>query len=131
MEKIILRNAFGIHFKRAIRLWVKTPYHDSPQPCNSRLLSLLTALFVLTRLAAESAPGDILVADFEGDDYGAWKVEGTAFGTGPARGTLPGQMAVEGFVGKRLVNSFVGGDDSVGKLTSPPFKIERRFIGFL
>src|SRR5690349_24933252 len=110
MEKITLRKTFGIHF-------------------TSRLLSLLTALFILTRLAAESAPGDILVADFEGDDYGAWKVEGTAFGTGPARGTLPGQMAVEGFVGKRLVNSFVGGDDSVGKLTSPPFKIERRFIG--
>ena len=30
-----------------------------------------------------------------------------------------------------LVNSFVGGDDTLGTLTSPEFKIERRFISFL
>ena len=78
-----------------------------------------------------AAQADILIADFEGDDYGKWKVEGTAFGTGPAHGTLSGQMAVEGFLGKGLVNSFAGGDDTVGKLTSPPLKIERRYLGFL
>jgi fructan beta-fructosidase len=80
-------------------------------------------------LAAERA--DVVVADFEGDDYGPWKVEGTAFGSRPARGTLPGQMPVGGFLGKGLVNSFNGGDDSKGKLTSPPFKIERKHINFL
>ncbi len=74
---------------------------------------------------------EILVADFEGDDYGAWKVTGAAFGTKPARGTLPGQMPVGGFLGKGLVNSFVGGDDSKGRLTSPEFKIERKYINFL
>ena len=50
---------------------------------------------------------DLVVADFEGDDYGTWVVEGDAFGTGPARGTLPGQMTVSGFRGRGLVNSFV------------------------
>jgi len=85
----------------------------------------------LTGTAAQAAQPDILIADFEGDDYGKWKVEGTAFGTGPANGTLPGQMAVEGFLGKGLVNSFAGGDDTVGKLSSPPLKIERRYFGFL
>ena len=50
---------------------------------------------------------------------------------GPARGTLPGQMAVDGFQGKGLVNSFAGGDGSTGTLTSPPFTIERRSIRFL
>jgi len=75
--------------------------------------------------------GETVIADFEGDTYGAWTAEGTAFGTGPAKGTLPGQMTVEGFEGKGLVNSFFGGDGATGTLTSPAFKIERRFITFL
>jgi fructan beta-fructosidase len=74
---------------------------------------------------------DILIADFEADDYGTWKVEGEAFGPGPAAGTLADQMAVSGFEGKRLVNSFYKGDDSTGKLTSPAFTIERRCINLL
>ena len=74
---------------------------------------------------------NLLIADFEGDDYGSWQVTGSAFGKRPARGTLPGQMGVSGFVGKGLVNSFLGGDDARGKLTSPPFVIERRHINFL
>jgi len=77
------------------------------------------------------SPADILVADFEGADYGSWKTTGEAFGSGPARGTLPNQMPVDGFEGRGLVNSFVNGDRSTGTLTSPPFKIERRFIQFL
>ena len=72
-----------------------------------------------------------MVADFEGADFGAWKVTGDAFGRGPAQGTLPGQMHVDGFRGKGLVNSFLGGDDATGKLESPPFKIERKFIKYL
>ena len=75
--------------------------------------------------------GDLLIADFEGDDWGAWKVTGEAFGPGPAHGTLPNQMAVDGFLGKGLVNSFHGGDGTTGTLTSPEFKIERKFISFL
>jgi fructan beta-fructosidase len=74
---------------------------------------------------------DIVVADFEGADYGEWLVTGTAFGSGPARGTLPNQMTVDGFLGHGLVNSYNGGDDSVGTLTSPPFKIERKYLKFL
>lgn len=74
---------------------------------------------------------DILIADFEGADYGSWTVTGSAFGTGPAQGKLAGQMPVEGYQGKGLVNSFAGGDDSKGSLRSPEFRIERKFIAFL
>jgi fructan beta-fructosidase len=81
-------------------------------------------------LADEPRP-DLLIADFEGETYGDWRVEGTAFGERPARGTLPGQMQVSGFEGKQLVNSFVDGDDSTGKLTSPTFTIERPHLNFL
>ncbi|NQT16834.1 MAG: hypothetical protein HQ582_29020, partial [Planctomycetes bacterium] len=73
----------------------------------------------------------IVLADFEDDDYGDWKVEGEAFGAGPAAGTLANQQRVEGFQGKGLVNTFLGGDQPHGKLTSPPFRIERKFIAFL
>lgn len=73
----------------------------------------------------------IRIQDFEGDDYGTWTVAGTAFGKGPARGTLPNQMPVDGFQGGGLVNSFHGGDDSIGRLTSPRFVIERPYIQFL
>lgn len=81
--------------------------------------------------AADPPRADLVIADFDGESYGAWTVEGSAFGTAPARGALPGQMAVDGFLGKGLVNSFLGGDDSTGTLTSPPFRIERPFISFL
>src|SRR3954468_13700193 len=89
-------------------------------------LALLAFAFALPICAAE----DVVFADFEGADYGAWKTEGEAFGAGPTHGALPGQMAVEGFVGKGLVNSFNKGDDTLGTLTSPEFKIERRAISF-
>lgn len=74
---------------------------------------------------------DIVIADFEGEDYGDWEVSGQAFGSGPARGPLSGQMPVSGYKGKGLVNSFTGGDGTIGVLTSPAFKIERRYINFL
>ena len=82
--------------------------------------------------APPADPSAILIADFEAKTYGeGWKAEGKAFGTGPARGTLPGQMAVTGFQGKGLVNSFLKGDGPTGTLTSPAFTIERDYITFL
>lgn len=74
---------------------------------------------------------DLLIEDFEGDSYGKWTVTGEAFGTAPAKGTLPNQMKVTGFRGKRLVNTFFGGDKSIGTATSPVFTIERSHIAFL
>ena len=74
---------------------------------------------------------DILIADFEGSDYGNWQVEGEAFGTGPTQGTLSGQMQVSGYKGNGLVNSFYNGDAATGTLTSPEFKVKRRYINFL
>ncbi len=91
-------------------------------------LLLILATFLPTALLAAD---DLLISDFESDDYGAWKTTGDAFGAGPARGALPGQMSVDGFKGKGLVNSFHKGDAGTGSLTAPEFKIERKFISFL
>jgi uncharacterized protein (DUF608 family) len=81
-------------------------------------------------VAEASARPDIVFEDFE-HGYGNWKVEGEAFGKAPATGTLPGQQRVSGYLGQGLVNSFLNGDDTVGRLTSKTFTIERRFIRFL
>lgn len=78
-----------------------------------------------------SGDEDIVIADFEAATWGDWQISGTAFGSGPAAGALPGQMSVAGFQGRGLVNSFAGGDESTGMALSPPFRIERSHVAFL
>lgn len=92
-------------------------------------LALLTAWVAAASMTR--AAQDIVIADFEKDTYAPWIATGEALGPGPAQGALPGQMAVDGHRGERLVNTFFKGDDTTGTLTSPEFRIERRFIGFL
>ncbi|WP_165249512.1 glycoside hydrolase family 32 protein [Paludisphaera soli] len=92
---------------------------------------VLAGLLAAAPTAPDEPRPDVPIADFEGPEYGAWKATGEAFGDAPARGTLPGQMTVEGYRGQGLVNSFHGGDDATGELTSPPFRIERTHLNFL
>lgn len=91
---------------------------------------ILAAVLALAAARADR-PDDIVIADFESDTYAPWVATGEAFGPGPARGTLPNQMHVEGYQGSRLVNTYFQGDESVGTLTSPEFKVERPYISFL
>ncbi|MFN7286635.1 MAG: 2,6-beta-D-fructofuranosidase, partial [Verrucomicrobiota bacterium] len=97
--------------------------------------SYMTSIPIRAALAALShtarAADDVIVADFERDTHAPWTVTGEAFGSGPARGALPGQMHVDGFNGAGLVNSFNKGDDSTGSLTSPEFRLERKYLSFL
>jgi fructan beta-fructosidase len=103
------------------------------------LPGLRAALFAVTALTAalpsavQSANprrADIVVADFEGATYGDWQATGTAFGSGPAPGTLPGQMTVTGYRGHGLASSYWTGDGATGTLTSPEFRISRKFLNF-
>ncbi|MGC8639792.1 MAG: GH116 family glycosyl-hydrolase [Isosphaeraceae bacterium] len=73
---------------------------------------------------------ELVFEDFE-NGYKNWRVEGKAFGAAPAGGTLPGQQHVSGFEGRALVNSFLEGDDTTGRLISKEFTVERNFIRFL
>ncbi|RJK96545.1 hypothetical protein D5H78_09155 [Vallicoccus soli] len=90
--------------------------------------------------AAEDTPSgrpDIVVEDWEREGWGGWTVEGTAFGDGPVRlDQVPGYMTREGSLGvtgSRFVTSHhfrAGGgipeaDAHRGRLTSPPFAVER------
>lgn len=101
-----------------------------------RLASWLALASSLVPACAQSQPPGtnsppLILADFEGPDYGTWQTTGTAFGSGPAQGTLPQQKKVTGFLGHGLVNSMLGGDKATGTLTSPDFLISRPFITFL
>ena len=56
-----------------------------------------TLLIAISVAAAWAGHPDIVAAHSECDDYAGWVVSGTAFGTRPVHGTLPGQAEVTGF----------------------------------
>nr|WEI57565.1 putative GH32 family protein [Micropterna sequax] len=86
---------------------------------------------IMAAILAGCSPGDIAIDDFESGTFDKWAVEGDAFGAKPAQGAYPGQQEVKGWEGKYLANSYNGGDDARGTLTSAPFTIERDCINFL
>src|SRR5204863_8848333 len=79
----------------------------------------------------KASTNDVVFADFEGDDWGKWTTTGTAFGSGPAHGTLPNQQAVTGFEGRGFACSYHGADAATGTLTSPEFTITLPYLNFL
>ena len=90
---------------------------------------------LLKPVAAFAPPGEVL-ANFEQTNYawlpgGVWAVTGTAFGDGPAQGTLANQQPVTGYLDHGLANSYYHGDASTGTLTSPEFEITQPFLNFL
>lgn len=72
-------------------------------------------------------PAGTVLNDFEGSDYGQWATTGTAFGTGPAKN----ENGVTGNLGNGLVDSYGGGDDRTGTLTSPAFTVDKKHLNFL
>jgi len=122
-----LENAVCIHSAKAVHALRRSRIINE----NERTLIVHTAEKASVPKVAPAARPKIVIADFELADYGDWKVTGEAFGEGPAKGTLPNQQEVSGFLGKGLINTFLGGDKPHGTLTLQPFKISRNFINFL
>ncbi|MDW8809134.1 GH32 C-terminal domain-containing protein [Streptomyces scabiei] len=75
-------------------------------------------------------PAGTVEQGFEDTGFGSWTATGTAFGPGPAAGTLDGQRTVSGFDGKGLANSFHSGDATTGTLTSPSFTVDSPYLNF-
>lgn len=90
--------------------------------------------------STQEARPEVTFEDWNKDSYDGWTVEGTAFGSRPAkRSEAPQYMGDFGnAVGDRFINTHVTGsngsiaerDGQTGKLTSKPFAIERNFINF-
>ena len=96
-----------------------------------QVISRLLSLFLILGTISACTSKDIPIADFESGTFDGWIVEGNAFGTTPATGTLNSQMEVSGFEGTYLANSYHSGDNTVGTITSREFTIQRNYINFL
>ncbi len=139
-----LKNTSSAPVTAAVAGWLQNGVlHYSAERCETSYRRLntqksqpgLTTMLLGTRKVEQVAKPvrePIVFADFEGGDYGDWKVEGEAFGKEPARGTLDRQQRVSGYRGQGLVNTYLGGSDQLqGKVVSPEFTIERPFLSFL
>ena len=115
-----------------------TPRRTLPSFFLSSIAAVLTPIAFLffsssalrSSAAQESPRPTLLVADFEGDDYGDWTAEGNAFGDGPVCGyQMRGMGSVFGYAGQKLVNTFLpNGDAATGTRVSPEFPISRKRI---
>jgi fructan beta-fructosidase len=91
------------------------------------LLVLTTCLGFLGNCSAE----DLGIGDFGKTNYADWKMTGTAFAPGPASGYLLAKLKIENSRDHVVASSEIEGDGPTGTLTSPEFKIARRYISFL
>lgn len=146
-----LRNTSAHEVQAQIGSWLENAccLYSAGPGSGSRLNTVQTepnATLILSRFdntppaTAQAKRPDIVVDDFERAEYAPWKVEGDAFGKGPvARADIPGYQGDLGIQGERAVNSHASapGADSVqrdthtGKITSPPFVIQRKYLSFL
>lgn len=81
-------------------------------------------------LTAGARRRETIFASFDDPSFGHWTAHGKAFQR-PRGGTMPGQSPVTGFLGSGLVNSYDPNDEPKGRLTSPVFVIQERYISFL
>jgi sucrose-6-phosphate hydrolase SacC (GH32 family) len=114
------RNPLGLLRCRMISTW------SFAKHCFCLLLVGALPLF-----AAENSPDDVVIADFEGQDFGQWHATGTAFRQGPARDPQFAALEIENARGRGVASSEMEGDRPVGTLTSPAFRIQRSYISFL
>ncbi len=63
-----------------------------------RLMIRTWLMLIFASASSLQAADDLVQFDFEAADYGSgWMIKSDAFGPGPARGGLKGQMAVSGY----------------------------------
>ena len=92
---------------------------------------LLPSCGILITLSALNAGAQVIQA-FEGDGFSDWQVSGKAFGMAPVAGALDGMKGrLTGYSGASLACSSHGGDEAVGTLESPDFKLTQNFLSFL
>ncbi|RYD48572.1 MAG: hypothetical protein EOP83_26330, partial [Verrucomicrobiaceae bacterium] len=94
-------------------------------------------LLLSLALATAATAQDILIADFEGDTFAPWQTTGTAFNAGPARGESLKSLEISSATGSGVACSenldsgtTTGNDKPQGRLTSPEFSIQRKYIAF-
>lgn len=97
---------------------------------STRLHASLSLVASLSLLNAAARANDIPIGKFSPDSYGDWKATGTAFQKGPASGELLTKLEIETLPGLTVASSEIEGDRPKGTLTSPEFKLAKRYISF-
>ena len=95
---------------------------------NMTLSIIAVVLLLLARVAQAQ---DLAIGHFGGNAFGDWQVSGTAFGSGPATNQLLSVLGIENARDNSVACSKINGDAPTGTLTSPTFKIKRKYISFL
>ncbi|HTI99999.1 MAG TPA: glycoside hydrolase family 32 protein [Dongiaceae bacterium] len=90
----------------------------------------LTVLTVQLGGTARGQTADVAIGNLSANSYGDWKATGTAFNPGPATGDWLPKLEIENAAGNVVVSSEKEGDGPTGTLTSPEFKLERKYIAF-
>lgn len=99
----------------------------------SLLAPMIYGCFLFPSLASaeSSSRPDRVLADFEGNDYGDWEVKGIAFGLRPVGPADSDRPKVEGVLGHGYASSARKTLNAGGRLTSPPFTVDRKYLNFL
>ncbi len=72
------------------------------------------------------------IQTFEGDGFGDWQTQGTAFGLSPVHAKLDGMKdGFSNFANDAFALSAHGGNDAVGTLTSPEITLDKNYLLFL
>src|SRR5271168_1563654 len=103
------------------------PFMDLKHMSRRSLLVLTAVLNFLVNCSAE----DLAIGHFGSTNYGDWKSTGTAFNSGPASDGLFDKLGIENARDNCVASSAIEGDGPTGTLTSPEFKITRKYISFL
>ena len=90
----------------------------------------LLAVAIYLPFSIDCRGDDLAVGHFGGTNYGDWKLTGTAFNSGPAAAGLLPKLKIENAADNRVVSSEIEGDGPTGTITSPEFKIARKYISF-
>jgi sucrose-6-phosphate hydrolase SacC (GH32 family) len=89
-------------------------------------------VFVAASMAGlfQCEASDIPIADLRVKGYRNWKMTGSAFNSGPASGALLPKLEIENAPDGFVASSEIEGDKPQGTLTSPEFRISRKYISF-
>jgi sucrose-6-phosphate hydrolase SacC (GH32 family) len=90
----------------------------------------LLVLAITLTFVVNCGADELAIGHFGGTNYGDWKPAGTAFNSGPAAGAQLDKLRIENARDQRVVSSEVEGDGPTGTLTSPVFKIARKYLSF-
>jgi sucrose-6-phosphate hydrolase SacC (GH32 family) len=96
---------------------------------NVRSTILFAVLACLGSLLAGGAE-NLAIGHFTATNYGDWKTTGTAFAKGPVSDGLLTKLEIGNARDNQVASSEIEGDKPTGTLTSPEFKIARKYISF-